>query len=303
MKNLKENFYRAYGLNICSSVVIPQLSSIKFNSGNSNSNVDVIIRLGNVKIPKNNILVEGNYFKTTKNSFYLFWEDFGKFKISNGNEIILDPIPNINEELFTYFIVGALMGALLYQRDYLILHASSVNINHKAVAFLGDSGSGKSTIAMSLQKRGFPIVTDEILAIKFDKSNEPYVYPSFPKVRLNYETMSKLSNESSNVFNEQHGLLKNFYNAQYRFSEKPLSLKSIYIVEKSIDTILKRLKPQRALIELIGNSFCIQMSDNSKKFSHFNNCSYLARNLPIYTLKMRKSFDSIPVVHSLLLKE
>ena len=59
------------------------------------------------------------------------------------------------------------MALLLYQRGFLVLHGSSIKINNGAIAFLGYRGNGKSTTAINLYKKNYPIVTDDILSYKF----------------------------------------------------------------------------------------------------------------------------------------
>ena len=47
-----------------------------------------------------------------------------------------------------------------------VLHASAVARNGEAVAFLGRSGSGKTSLALSLCRRGAEFLTDDVLALE-----------------------------------------------------------------------------------------------------------------------------------------
>jgi hypothetical protein len=46
-----------------------------------------------------------------------------------------------------------------------VLHASAVALDGRAIAFLGPSGAGKTTLAMHLLARGARLVTDDVLAV------------------------------------------------------------------------------------------------------------------------------------------
>ena len=54
--------------------------------------------------------------------------------------------------------------------ERLTLHASAVGIDGRIVAFVGESGVGKSTLAWALVKAGADPVSDDLLPIRFDAS-------------------------------------------------------------------------------------------------------------------------------------
>jgi hypothetical protein len=58
------------------------------------------------------------------------------------------------------------LAALLRGRE--LLHASAVCLDDRAVAFLGPSGAGKTTIATQLVARGARLLTDDVLAVTTD---------------------------------------------------------------------------------------------------------------------------------------
>lgn len=55
---------------------------------------------------------------------------------------------------------------LLQALGYEMLHASAVRTERGVVAFCGDSGAGKSTIATGLSRRGFPVWADDALLLE-----------------------------------------------------------------------------------------------------------------------------------------
>jgi hypothetical protein len=64
-------------------------------------------------------------------------------------------------------LFGPIIGFVLHLRGTPCLHASAVVIDGRAVAFLGHSGAGKSTMAAAFVRRGFAALTDDVLALDF----------------------------------------------------------------------------------------------------------------------------------------
>jgi hypothetical protein len=70
-----------------------------------------------------------------------------------------------DEGLVSVLITGLLMSVVLVLRGHLVLHASAVQVGDGAVAFVGSSGMGKSTLATLLCAAGAPLVTDDVLRV------------------------------------------------------------------------------------------------------------------------------------------
>jgi hypothetical protein len=68
-------------------------------------------------------------------------------------------------------------------RGFEVLHASAVELDGKAIAFVGPGGSGKSTLALRLSAAGAGLLTDDVLAI--DGHGEGLVaHPAVAQVKV-----------------------------------------------------------------------------------------------------------------------
>ncbi len=65
----------------------------------------------------------------------------------------------------TVLAAGAMLATQLYLRGALVLHASAVDIGGRALAFVGRSGMGKSTVAALMCGAGARLITDDVLRI------------------------------------------------------------------------------------------------------------------------------------------
>ena len=72
----------------------------------------------------------------------------------------------VPEDLLPVYVGGQVLAALLLLRGELVMHASAVERDGRAVALVGASGAGKTTIAAMACAAGARIVTDDVLRVE-----------------------------------------------------------------------------------------------------------------------------------------
>ncbi len=100
-----------------------------------------------------------------------------------GNEITAHPLLPDIEYLIEIFFVGNVMSFWLERQGILMLHASAVKAGDGCVAFIADSGTGKTTLATACVAGGYPLVTDDILALSVGPDGVT-AFPGFPQMKL-----------------------------------------------------------------------------------------------------------------------
>ena len=63
---------------------------------------------------------------------------------------------------------GWVMAMVLFLRDHIVLHASAVTADIGTYAFVGNSGTGKSTVAALLCRDGARLIADDVARIDID---------------------------------------------------------------------------------------------------------------------------------------
>lgn len=280
--------YTAHGLNIKSEIIFPELLE---SSGNS----DILIKYGDFDYSSKETLSEGvfriaSHYVLTENSVYLLWNHIDICQIHKGQEIIVNSQTGIDETFLRALILGPAMGILLHQRGRLVLHASAVNINDAAVAFMGHNGAGKSATTFSFMNNGHPLISDDILSIDF-RSGLPVVHPGLPRIKLWPESLeiSKKNMRSFHIHPESRKrscFVDSFYN-------RDIYLKHVYVIENSEKTFLEELKPQDALLELIRNSYCANIFQNSDQATNLREYAKIVKNVSIKQLNIERSLDKI----------
>jgi hypothetical protein len=110
--------------------------------------------------------------------------DIGDCLVETTGSLILEPAPRATRaDLRTLIDGGPLLIACL-RRGWLPLHASSIEIDGHAVLLAGASGTGKSTMAAALMRRGHRIFADDVSVVDPRAPGGPIVFPGFPHMKL-----------------------------------------------------------------------------------------------------------------------
>ncbi|MBM4242096.1 MAG: hypothetical protein FJ150_10645 [Euryarchaeota archaeon] len=283
--------YKAFGLTISSEIELPGM--IK-GSGSDRPDLEIIIKKVNLDTCRP--VIEDSNFCVDNQDVYLWWDDIGKVKISGGSQITVDPLSkmeNSDETNIIPFLLGPVMALMLHQRGFLVLHGSSVRVNDGAVAFIGYRGLGKSTTAINLYKKGYPLVTDDILAINFDKDGLPVVYPGYPHVRLSEDSYNHVKDNTDTLTPIRTIVGKVFCDASFRFSPELVYLKRVYLIEKGEKTEISVLKSQETLLDLIRHSIANRIFQHTTQKENLVHCAQLINNASARRLEISHSFGKI----------
>jgi hypothetical protein len=97
----------------------------------------------------------------------------GDFEISGAlDRITCRPAVGGRSEVIPIVVAGTLSAFIMAMRGTCVLHASAVEIGGQAVAFVGESGQGKTTMAAVLCAAGAALVTDDVLPLTFAKADD-----------------------------------------------------------------------------------------------------------------------------------
>lgn len=181
--------YTAFGLRITSELKLPELVLSA-----SEAAEDVIIRQADLtawsdQLEQTNYVIQGE-------RFMLQIPGTAIFAVREGREIEVCPYPGADMDTVRLFLLGSCMGVLLMQRRILPIHGSAVVIEGKAYAFVGESGAGKSTLAAAFRQAGYPMASDDVIAVKAAASG-PIVYPAYPQQKLRMSSLLELESLQS----------------------------------------------------------------------------------------------------------
>jgi hypothetical protein len=278
--------YQAYNICIASELLLPELLE-------SEGKPDVIVRFGKVNDTGETQHDGGNTFQGEV-------AEVGKFFIRKGREVVIDPVLGVEEALLRTIVLGPILSILLRQRGLLVLHASCVDINNKAVAFMGGSGWGKSTLAAAFYTKGYDILTDDVMPVEI-VADCPIVFPAYPQFKLFPEALASLGQDSESLSPVSQNSPKLSYKFARGFQQTPLPLQRIYVLDKGSAHKITKLQPQEAFLELVRHTRAISLVTNPQFVtSHMRLCSELINNVTFCRFTRKPSLTDLPELVKLI---
>lgn len=198
--------YQIFGLNILSEIELPS-PNIKA------SNFDAEIVFGKVDYPPPSFAAKGVCFYAKKNEVSYEIKDIARYKVSDGKQIIIEPLADADVESIKLFLNGPVFGALLLQKGLLPLHAAAFEYNGKAILISGNSGIGKSSTVAHIAKQGYKLIADDISCVRI-VNNQVKVFSSGNYIKLWKDSLQKLELEHKDLKKVRNKLEKFLYPVQ-----------------------------------------------------------------------------------------
>ena len=276
------NLYHIFGLDIESAIPLPA-APITGHSGKRLP--DIVIQYGNPPDHLANPQSRGRHYQARPGEFLLHVDSVAHYYVRDGRHIEVAPEPGVKDESVLIYLLGSAFGALLHQRNILVLHAGAIEIKGRSVLFTGDSGIGKSTLAAGFHKRGYPFLADDVCAVGMINL-QPAVIPGFPRLKLWADVLTKLEHNKDQLKSVRwtKGMDKYFLPVD-PVHRSPVLLKSVFVLEtaKSDEIKITRLTGADKINFIIKNTYRLQFLNGlGGKKEHFRQCAAVAAQTCVY---------------------
>jgi hypothetical protein len=277
--------YWAYGLSIRSDLPLPELEPT-----DADGEVAIRISRGSVRPrPRRPAL------RTVRGDLFVSHPTVGTLRCHGGTEITVHPVPNVDEAALVHYILVNGIAAMLYQRGFLVLHASAVKIKGRAVAFLARSGSGKSTMAAALAARGHELIVDDVLAIT-TRNGAPAVHRGAARLKLTPDSLAQLGEDAEKLPRVWPHDDKRAHQVATVASRSPVRLGWAYTLAEGEAIEVVELPRQERLQVLVQNTFTARLLRSGGAEAHFRQCVDLSASLPIRRLSRPMRLEQLPEV-------
>lgn len=274
--------YRAYGLPILSDVALPGLAVDPDDQPAIKP-----IRIGFGPVPGQlhlPPLAAGDDYGINACEFWHLIPGIMRCYVANGTEITVEALTENRDELLVYLYANGLAAALL-QRDLIPLHVSGVWVDARRVLlFAAPSQTGKSTLVVKLQERGYPIFTDDTALLTVEQGR-CYAEASYPMLRLWQDAIDQQTayaeDDKQRIFT---GMDKYGFGFHNQFCTGQVEVAGLVFLEKSgVEPGLAPLPPVGALPYLIQNVYRAPWLLVMKKHRlQFEQLSTIANTVPAW---------------------
>lgn len=249
-------------------------------------------------------------FARSTDGYLLRFPELADFRVAHdGSAITCAPLPGVPLETIRHLLLDQVFPLVCSRLGRLALHASAVATPAGAIAFVGSTGMGKSTLAASLAQRGFPLLTDDCLVLEHH-DERLLGLPHYPGVRLWEDSRTTLFSANRKAEPVAHYTSKRrvlFDHEGTSFSDSPVPIARIYFLAPAEDTqqaqatIITPMPPSAALVELVRYSFKLDIGDQALLRDEFLRLSRIATLPLLYQLSFRHDYALLPAVHNAVL--
>jgi hypothetical protein len=207
---------------------------------------------------------------------WMYWPGTAIFRFGTlGEQVDYFPEGRQNDENILDLFWRSVAPIVLQARGKEALHASAVRTETGIAAFCGISGTGKSTLAYGLMKRGFGLWTDDALVFHFDSQGVNAI-PLPSSLRLLPDTLSFFIDKTSipaDLLRPKH------------LNEEPLKI--IILLDRQAQELQSdeicsiHLQPKEAFLQILAHAYCFSLEEKTEKKRLMTDYMDLVERVPI----------------------
>ena len=249
-------------------------------------------------------------FARQGSDYLLRFPNIGDFLISaDGREVRCCPQPGTPLDTLRHLFLDQVVPLLLSKRGHLVLHASAVAAPEGTLGFVGASGQGKSTLALSFAKRGFPVLADDCLLLE-ERCDQLIAVPSYPGLRVWPEALSALVGNGASLPRVAHYTTKKrlrLADVGLPVSAGSLPLRRMYFLvppeEAKQTTVVttERLSPREAFMEMLKYAYLLDVNDRERLREQFDRLGRASALTAFYRLAFPRRLSLLPSVQDVIL--
>lgn len=241
---------------------------------------------------------------------YLCWEDQFEFLVDgDGRRIWFGRLGAPSLESLRVYLLGRALSFALVKQGFEPIHSSTVVLDGAAVAFIGESGFGKSSLAAGFVRDGYRLLTDDLLVVSHS-SGQPEAHPGPPRIKVFPWVARRCLGRIGegvpmNKWTEKLVLPL----GEHHHQSRPVPLRTVYVLGSPREVFRRQriqitaLSQREAFVELIRHTFNYVVTDPQRLKRLFSKSMELASKVPLKRISYRRDLALLPEVRRRILAD
>ena len=315
-------YYSAFGLDLC---VDRPISGLRAAPDDARADLCVRLRPDRSDVP--DLASRPPWYVSTKRDargepqlkiwqdpqrqhFWIRYSDGAAFVVDRrGTRIDATWPPTLTQDDALVYLLGFVLSFVLRLRGVVCLHASAVAIGDRAVAFIGEPGAGKSTTAAAFAAAGYPVLTDDLLALHLSPP-APLAQPGLQRMNLTPDSAQALLGSTDAL----HKLAPTWdkwcvdlTNGPFRRESRALPLMAIYHLADRRPAIarpvISPLVGHTGLTTLVAHTFANKVLDAAMRAHEFDVLTQVLARVPFRGVVARAGFAELGGLREAILED
>ena len=239
-------------------------------------------------------------FHRSNSGYLLRFPGLADFEVSaDGKTVVAYPAEGANDATIEHLYINQLVPLALSRQGQPAFHASVVTVTGGAVAFLGETGMGKSTLAASFALSDATFLTDDALLVE-ETGGTCMALPSHASLRLWEDSAKALATEGAPLadsvsYSSKARLLAG---EKLSYTEKPQPLVAAFVLEDQDGSavFIKTLNGLDRYMAWVRNSFLLDVEDRDLLGQHFDWTHRISSEVPTFALDYPRDYGILPDV-------
>lgn len=243
--------------------------------------------------------VAAEFFRRQSGQFLVRFPDQADFAIDIGaGTIAAVPAPDLSAAALETLYRNSIVPIIGNHAGGLNLHGSAVATDHGALAFIGISRRGKTTLAGAFAAAGYPFLTEDCVTLDHDGSDY-LVQPMRPVLRVFHDSASFLLGNRPG-WQDEDAKREVDASTVLPFAKGPAPLRHIFILGpgEAEEVTIRQLGEGDAMAQLMQQAFVLDVEDKPRLRAHFGRVANLAGATACHMLDYPRRYDQLPAVIS-----
>lgn len=207
------------------------------------------------------------------------------------------PEPACTPDTLRHLLLDQVIPRVLAHRGALVLHAATVCLpDRRALALMGPTGAGKSTLAGGFEVYGHGLLSDDSAGVEA-AADGVFAIPGYASLRLLDDAREALFPKSPSRPMAHYSSKQRLGASAASSGTTRLPLAALLVLAGRTDgtPALRRLTGAAALLALVRNAYFLDIGDAAHQARFLDQAAaLLARGLPVMEFAYPRRFEALP---------